>query len=309
MPDITEQILNEIEALPPSVNDLLEYEQQLVYDSPYIEYEWANHEIKTNLLGWVKVGLIADRVRHFRLYKEGKFTKWKDYCKTIIGKLPWQVNCLIDSAKVVLELAKAGFETLPSCESQASSLVRYFDKSQFCCDQQQLIEKWREVLSSLPSHHITKNSIDETLGHPMMAKKSRITISTHTRERLDRELGDRELPTTQDKLINELLDEKEASSDPLFGFPKKLRKQIEAISVKENLSVEEVIAKYLDLPLDESEVDEDVEALDEITEVPKHKIERWEQDLELLVEEHDNQTWLAHGVTNTPKLLLNKGLE
>jgi hypothetical protein len=36
-----------------------------------------------------------------------------------------------------------------------------------------------------------------------------------------------------------------------------------------------------------------MEADDEVRDVSQHKIERWERDLELLIQEHDNQTWLT----------------
>jgi hypothetical protein len=242
MPHITNRLLAETDYLPPSVNDLLEYDAQLQYESPYIEFEWANTEIKTNLLAWVKVGLIAEKMRYLKLYRS-QFAKWKDYCRAIIQKLPWQVNQLIEAARVVLELALAGFTILPTCEAQASCLIRYFNHTQLNLAQNLLVEKWQQVLDSLPPHQITKNSIDEILGHPMMAKKARITINPQTRERLDRELVDRELPTTQDALINELLDDRASAQDPLFGFPPQIKKQVQKIAKRENISIEEVIAK------------------------------------------------------------------
>jgi hypothetical protein len=39
MPHITNRLLAETDYLPPSVNDLLEYDAQLQYESPYIEFD------------------------------------------------------------------------------------------------------------------------------------------------------------------------------------------------------------------------------------------------------------------------------
>ncbi|MDJ0577780.1 MAG: hypothetical protein QNJ65_21795, partial [Xenococcaceae cyanobacterium MO_234.B1] len=189
MPDVTDQIPSETIPDPhyypmsPSVEDILTYKQELESEGRGITIEWATSEIKNHLLNWVRVGLVADAVRRYRLYK-GKFARWQDYCQSEIGKSVWQVKRIINAAKVVIELAEAGFEQLPTCEAQASKLVRYLDQSSICSNHQTLYDKWKQVISRLPKHQITGDKIDEELGHLKPARK-RINVTREVAEQLE----------------------------------------------------------------------------------------------------------------------------
>jgi hypothetical protein len=180
MPDITDQILNEYnnpyaEPLPPSTQEILHYADLLISEGNQLDFEWAHSEIKLHTLNWVRVGLVAYRVRLYRLY-QNQYQRFQDYCEQALGRKLWQIKELIKASSVVIELARAGFEILPNCISQAMKLYRYLDSGE-------LIEKWQQVLDSVPAHSITGMKIDESLGHDL-PKKARLHIPRELRDRL-----------------------------------------------------------------------------------------------------------------------------
>ncbi|WP_319422062.1 hypothetical protein [Pleurocapsa sp. FMAR1] len=165
--DITDQILAEsydphYQPLAPSYEELAEYSDDLEHWGNQITYEWATEEILSSRMGWVRAGLVADRVRRYRLY-QGKFSDWRTYCKEVLGKQNWQVNKMIDAAKALMELTEHGFKILPNCTSQMEKLIS-------CCKKGQMLltEAWQEVIDYLPAAHlITATRICEILGFPI----------------------------------------------------------------------------------------------------------------------------------------------
>ena len=122
MPDVTDKILAEItpdprfHPLSPTVEkledyahnfrselaemmgeeyfleaELEQYDDDLDYQGNQITYEWATNEILGHQMNWVRVGLVADRVRRYRIYKH-KFPDWNTYCKEVLGKQAWQMK-------------------------------------------------------------------------------------------------------------------------------------------------------------------------------------------------------------------------
>lgn len=166
--DITDQILREITPNPlyhplsPTVDSLTEYFDDLEHEGNQITIEWATREMQDHQMGWVRVGLVADRVRRYRLYKD-KYPDWRTFCRTILGKENWQINKIIKCAKAVMSLVQDGFEILPTCLSQTEKLLT-------CCQKSGnlLTKSWSIVVKRLhePSL-ITARSICEVLGFPM----------------------------------------------------------------------------------------------------------------------------------------------
>jgi len=295
MPDITTEILKSTEPYSPSaIEALMDYEQETIYlRSPDLESWWTKNEINTNLLSWVKAGVLLDRVCITRAYKD-KFKDWQDFCENAIYKSKQMVRRTINAAKIVMVLVKAGFQILPSCISQAERLQRYFEPEADSL-QTTLIEKWQQVIDRLPVRSINANSIDEELGH-MKKNRKRITIDPETDKRLDNIALNRETSTSKAEVIEELIEEYENSRDPLFSLPEALKKRIVAVAKREGISIVEAMEKYLDaaLPEDESEKSEDKEADEAIVdEVSDYQIQRWEADLEDLVTEHDRELSLV----------------
>ena len=205
MTDITAQILDQYhdpyyEPLAPSYDELTEYVEDLEYEGNQITLEWATREILTHRMGWVRVGLVADRVRRYRLY-QGKFPDWKTWCKKVLGKENWQVNKTIAAASITMELIRENFAVVPTCQSHAEKLID-------CCKKSKMLlsDAWSIITEQLPEQFlITSNRIGEILGFP--AEKKRISLPSYLRDRLqDAAFND---GITVEQKIQQLLDMEE----------------------------------------------------------------------------------------------------
>lgn len=291
MPDITDQILAEIEidSSPPSVMSVLEYQDNLLYTANCeINSNWSSQEISTNLLGWVKAGLLMTRVCRCRLYKD-KFKSWQNYCEQAIGKSQWQAKRIMQSAQVVVQLAMAGFNILPNCVSQANTLVRYLTNVEL------LIEKWQQVISRVPRASITQNSIDEELGHVSKKRKKKVEVCEDTKWKIEQRRLEDESCRTFDDAIRNYIDEAEANTDPVWGLTKPLQKKIRAEAEEKGVSVWQVLQDLCESGLGQdgpgTETEDDPnEVVDEDDPEYQHKMAIWERDLEQLVAEHDRAT-------------------
>ena len=222
MPDVTDKILAEItpdplyHPLSPTVGkledyahnfrselaemmgeeyfleaELEQYDDDLDYQGNQITYEWATNEILGHQMNWVRVGLVADRVRRYRIYKH-KFPDWKTYCKEVLGKQAWQIKKIINAALAVMELIRHGFPILPTCISQAQKLLDCCKKSGAL-----LVDAWESVLEQVPlAHLMTANRIGEALGFPVDYSDK---IPKRYRQKI-RELADRDGMTIDEKL-------------------------------------------------------------------------------------------------------------
>lgn len=265
MPDITEQILAEINPLynplPPTVDETLteyresisgeiaqlwEYFDDLEYEGNQITIEWATRELRGHQMGWVRVGLVADRVRRYRLYR-GKFPDWKTYCQEVLGKKSWQVNKTIKCALAVMALIDWGdFEIIPSCISQVDKLLA-------CCQKsgQLLVDAWQTVTETLPEAFlITANSISEVLGFPV-------------------DYGNR--------------------------IPKRLCDRLREVADRDGMTIEEKIEELLYLEEVDTECATDDGELEE-TEVSEDQEQAWREDMNQLVTEHDRQLWFLGAI-------------
>lgn len=185
--------------LPPSVDDLLTFADELDYEGRSITFEWAHNEIKNHLLSYVRVGLIAAKVKLYRVWEHSqqKFKDFKDYCEKGLGKSRWYVNRMIEAARVTLELMKAGFTELPQHESQARHLVKF--------QGEELYEKWKEILNSVPAHRITAAKIAEIVDdNPQPPVKQRVNVRTITWEKVKQ--AAQEAGMTPDDYLESLLD-------------------------------------------------------------------------------------------------------
>lgn len=214
MGDITESLIPNplYDPLCPSIASLIEYVEEANWEGNSISIEWATHEIKNHLTGFVRAGFVAGIVRRYRLYSRQKFASFKEWCEKVLGRAHWQVKRLIDAARVVVELAQAGFETLPTCVSQCQPLAKFLPKGELSDVGGAVIEKWREVLGVLPPHLITATAIAEVVDDNPKPRKAKITVSQELRDRLSRAAVERGL-STEDLLAN-LLDELEGESEP-----------------------------------------------------------------------------------------------
>ena len=234
--------------LLPSVEELLVYDQELEDECPWITFEWATYEIKNHLLNWVRVGLVAEKMRYLKLWRE-KFTSFADYCQQALGKSHWQISRIIKAARVTILLARAGFSTLPTCEAQASKLVKFLP------DPQLLVEKWREVLRSVPKHLITANAIGEAFGEE--PPKEKISLSKQLKGKLKRKAL--ELGVSVEELLEDFLGQQDQVE--------------EEVEVGEN---------------NKSCSDHELESIPH-----QARMARWQDDLEQICLEHQLKNWLS----------------
>jgi hypothetical protein len=153
----------------PSVEDIVTYAEDLDYEGHTITFEWAHGEMKNELLSFVRLGLIAQKVKRYKIYTRAKerFRTFREYCEKCLGKSVWHINRVIDAAKVTLALAQAGFTILPNCESQARPLVKFAGED--------LIEKWQQVIDNIPKHRITASSVAAIVGDSEQKKQIRVS--------------------------------------------------------------------------------------------------------------------------------------
>lgn len=189
MPDLTDQFIQESTPDPlyfplsPTVDNLSQYAEDLEYEGNQITIEWAIHEMQGHQMSWVKLGLVADRVRRYRLYRD-KYPDWQTFCKEVLGKKGWQIDKTIKFAKAALYLLDQEFSVLPTCKSQVEKLID-------CCKKsgQLLEDAWSSVVEQLPKPSLlTVNSIGEALGfpteyEPKLSKHQRDNVAEIARRR------------------------------------------------------------------------------------------------------------------------------
>ena len=136
------------------------------------------YEIQENKLSFVRNGLIGFKIKFFKLY-EKTHKSFQDFCEKALGMSHWYMNRLMEAARVVLKLALNGFTTLPTCEAQARPLVKLHDDD--------LCDKWEEVIDTIPAHKITTERIKEVLGEP--SSLAFIRVSKELKAKLEVKAG------------------------------------------------------------------------------------------------------------------------
>ena len=76
----------------------------------------------------------------------------------------WRANQIIESAEVAIKLMKFGFTIIPQNETQARILIKL--------NQEELIEKWQEVLDNYDPYKITASRIEKIV----FGERNRIVI-------------------------------------------------------------------------------------------------------------------------------------
>ncbi len=185
--------------LPPSIDDLLTYADELLAEGKHISFEWADNEIKNHLLSYVRVGLVAARVKLYKLYKRAKSSikTFRDYCENHLGKSSWYVNRLIEAARVTLELAQSGFTVLPQCEAQARPLTKFFGE--------ELTAKWQEVTETIPANRMTAANVAAVIDGEPEPKNRQIKVDSEVWSELSEKAAAAGLSPTE--LLKQLVQE------------------------------------------------------------------------------------------------------
>jgi hypothetical protein len=114
-----------------------------------------SEDIKLFNLSYVKIGLLAFKVKTKKLYKHVCFN-FKDYCEQHLNSTVWQINRVINASKVVMELIGAGFTLLPKNEAQARPLTNL--------DTDTLISTWSTITTCYSPQNITAKVITDCIN-------------------------------------------------------------------------------------------------------------------------------------------------
>lgn len=125
-------------------------------------------EFRYNRLAFVRNGLIAAKIKFWKLYKDIGDGTFASFCKEHLHISRWQINDLITSARVVLELIYQGFEILPTNISQAIALKNFTGE--------ELFHAWTMVVENISPCQITHKSIANLLFPPTEDDKAIATI-------------------------------------------------------------------------------------------------------------------------------------
>lgn len=154
----------------PVIREVIEYARGLEekiegdFNLDYVRFQFGY-----NTLAFIRNGLLAFKIKSLKLYKK-THSSFKRYCKEVIGRSHWQINKLVEAARVAMELIYAGFDVIPSNPSQCAPLAGYTGE--------ELIEKWQSILDNFREDKITAQKIYNFL-HPATAQEeldTRVTL-------------------------------------------------------------------------------------------------------------------------------------
>jgi hypothetical protein len=172
----------------PEIQELNQYaldlEDQIAgeFNLNYLTFEFAY-----NQLGFVRNGLLLAKIKFLKLYKNYGDGTFASFCKYQLRKQRWQINDTIKASRVVLDLIYAGFEILPTNIAQAVALAKLTIN--------ELIEKWRSIIETLPPDQITAHSIRSIVKPPAESEPTVASLEVPARvhEEIHREAANRGL--------------------------------------------------------------------------------------------------------------------
>lgn len=123
----------------------------------------AIKDIKGNLLGWVKSGLLLGAIKSsfcFTVLRNKLAKNWEEFCIKFFEQSHWYSDRLIKASRVVLILIENGFSILPKCEAQARPLVKFLPDPEYRDYENEYLEKelcdkWKQVLQATKDKPIT----------------------------------------------------------------------------------------------------------------------------------------------------------
>ncbi|MEG4964837.1 MULTISPECIES: hypothetical protein [unclassified Microcoleus] len=133
--------------------------------------------IKRGFLDYVRQGIMLHAIRRYRLYKD-KFKDFKTYCEQGLGRQHFYCKQIIKAAGICLRLIKAGFQILPNCVAQATTLGKYAAVDKY--GDSPLESKWQEVVESVPKERISAVTISETIDENPEPRLQQVRIKKDT---------------------------------------------------------------------------------------------------------------------------------
>lgn len=192
--------------LPNHLRDLVGFCYEKVHEeAQFLDIDYAEFLINNDTFGFVRIGIVANVIRHYKSYTHKKFKSFKDWCERGLKRTHWHIKRLIQSAVVVMRLIESGFRILPNCEAQCRPLVKLSGA--------ELTEKWQQVVDAYPPERITASAIEAIVNGASEPKKKKLSISTELAEKLAARAAEAEMSV--EELLEELLAENEPSEpDP-----------------------------------------------------------------------------------------------
>ncbi|MEG4841274.1 hypothetical protein [Microcoleus sp. B9-D4] len=156
---------------------LLDFAEETLATAPYNDLSELTHKIKRGFLDYVRQGIMLDTIRRYRLYKD-KFKDFKTYCEQGLGRQHFYCKQIIKAADICLRLIKAGFQILPNCVAQATTLGKYAAIDKY--GDSPLESKWQEVVESVPKEKISAVTIAETIDENPEPRLQQVRIKKDT---------------------------------------------------------------------------------------------------------------------------------
>lgn len=146
-------------------------------DGKFTKLSQITNNIKYDKLNYIKLGVQLYQVKYYRLY-QGVYTSFKQYCEQEIHYPLWRANKIIKASRVAIQLIKYGFRIIPQNESQARPLVKL--------SEQELYEKWQEVLDTYPFHSITAKKIRKVIYGEKNPEKGTLKLPLNVLEDIEK---------------------------------------------------------------------------------------------------------------------------
>lgn len=146
-------------------------------EGKYSQLEEITNSIKYHRLNYIKLGVQLHQVKYYQLYKK-KYQSFKSYCQKAVYYPVWRANQLIECASIAIKLIEAGFIIIPQNEAQARRLTHL--------KEEELIEKWQEVVDTYKPHQITANRIYAIVSEKEIINKRNLKLPLEIIEEIER---------------------------------------------------------------------------------------------------------------------------
>jgi hypothetical protein len=218
--DTTESYFNDIFWEPPvsEYQPLLDFESEVLDEGKFANVDIFTTEIKRGFLDYVRQGIMLHTIRRFRLYKD-KFKDFKAYCEQGLGRAHFYCKQIIKAADICLRLIKAGFNILPNCVAQATTLGKYAAVDKY--GESPLESKWQEVVQTVPKERISAVTIAETIDENPEPRLQQVRIKKDTYALLAKKAAAAGLSFSEllDRIADEYKPHQEDDEEPTIHSP------------------------------------------------------------------------------------------
>ncbi|NER40178.1 MAG: hypothetical protein F6J93_40700 [Oscillatoria sp. SIO1A7] len=157
--------------------DLLDMESDLDGMGRMLDPQFALKVVAKASRAWAVVGLILKRVKRYNLWSGMGYKSFADFCQQVLGRSVAYCNNTIRGAEVCLELARAGYNLIPTCQSQAIAMRKQVNaetgRPGLCPEV--LRQRWQQILDSARAQckQITTGFIESILDPDKPIKSDR----------------------------------------------------------------------------------------------------------------------------------------